>query len=112
MTKYLLECPDCEARFDLRKYAPERRVRCENCGAVVVIPYAPGDPAGEKAAPKELPPELRRKVVRALSLRRLTFLAVLLSVAAAGGAAILLQRREARRAAVPKPPEPPKVTQK
>jgi hypothetical protein len=106
MTKYLLECPDCEARFDLKKYAPERRVRCQNCGAVVVIPFAPGDPAGEKAAPKELPPELRRKIVRVLSLRRLALLAFLLCVAAAGGAAILLQRRQARLAGEPKPPEP------
>ncbi|HEX7897326.1 MAG TPA: hypothetical protein VF950_06175 [Planctomycetota bacterium] len=112
MTKYVLECPDCEARFDLKKYAPERRVRCQRCGAVVEIPFAPGDPAGEKAAAKELPPELRRKVVRILSLRRLAILAFLLSVAAAGGAAILVQRREARRAAVPKAPEPPKVTLK
>ena len=105
MTKYLLECPDCEERFDLKKYAPERRVRCHKCGAVVVIPYAPGDPAGEKAAPKDLPPALRRKIVRVLSLRRLALLAFLLCVAAAGGAAILVQRRQARQAVEPKPPE-------
>lgn len=110
MTKYLLECPDCAARFDLKKYAPERRTRCVECGAVVVIPYAPGDPAGQKEA-RELPPEIRRKIERVFSLRKLALIAFLLCAAAAGGAAILFQRREARLAAAleSKPPEP-KVT--
>lgn len=99
MTKYVLECPACEARFDLKRYAPERRTRCAECGTLIVIPYAPGDPAGEKA----LPPELRRKVERILSLRKLGLLALLLCAAAAGGAAILLKRQEARRTSERKP---------
>lgn len=105
MTRYVLECPDCETRFDLKAYAPERRVRCRRCGTVIEIPFAPGDPAGEPA--KGLKPELRRKVVRVLSLKRLALLAFLLSAAALGGAVILLQRREARLAAVVKAPEVP-----
>jgi hypothetical protein len=105
VTKYLLECPACETRFDLKAYAPERRVRCRKCGTVVVIPYAPDDPAAEKAGPRELPPELRRKVARVFSLRRLALLAGLLVTAALGGAVILVKRHEARLAAVPAPPE-------
>ncbi len=105
MTKYLLECPACEVRFELKAYEPERRLRCRKCGAIVVVPFAPGDPAAEKARPKELPPELRRKIVRVFSLKRLAILAILLVTAAAGGAVILVERREAKLAATPRPPE-------
>lgn len=104
MTKYVLECPECEARFELREYAPEKRVRCRKCDTVVEIPYAPGDrpPAKEKA---ELRPELRSKVVRALSLRKLGLVAFLLAVAAAGGFYILVKKHEAGPAAPPAAPE-------
>ncbi len=106
MAKYVLECPECDSRFELRKYAPEKRVRCRNCDAVVIIPYAPGDaPPVRPASPKALPPELRKKVVRALSIRKLALVAFLLAGAAAGGLVILIQKREAGPAAPPPPPE-------
>ena len=99
MTRYILECPDCEARFDLKAYVPEKRVRCRKCRAILSVPFAPGDPAGEKAAP-ELPPELRRKVSGALSLRRLAVLAAVLLVAVFAGLLVLVQRRAPGAAAV------------
>jgi hypothetical protein len=110
MTRYVLECPDCEARFDLKAYAPEKRVRCRKCGAILSIPFAPGDPSAPDAGVPELKPELQRKVRGALSIRRLAILAALLAAAAVGGAVVLVQRREARLEAVAKPPEEPPLT--
>jgi hypothetical protein len=101
MVRYQLECPECEARFDLAEYAPEKRVRCRSCKAVVVIPYAPGDAPPPPPAGKALKPELRQKVVRALSLKKLGLVASLLAVATAGGVYILLVKRDAG------PPPPP-----
>lgn len=108
---YQLECPDCEARFELRKYAPERRVRCRSCKAILVIPYAPGDPAAPKReGAAELDPELKRKLAGALSLRKLALLAVLLVAVVAAGAVLLVQRRQARLEALQAPPPEPKLT--
>lgn len=113
MAKYLLECPECEARFELKKYAPDSRVRCGKCDAVVVIPYAPGDgPPAKASAGKPLDPELRKKVVRALSLRKLGLVAFLLAMAAAGGLYILVKKREAGPAAPPAAPEERMTLQK
>jgi hypothetical protein len=106
MIKYVLECPECESRFELAAYAPEKRVRCRKCDAVVIIPFAPGDAAPPRPGEgKPLKPELRAKVVRALSLRKLVLMAFLLAVAAAGGGYILVKKREAGPAAPPAPPE-------
>jgi hypothetical protein len=110
MTKYLLECPDCESRFELRAYAPEKRVRCRRCGSFLIVPFAPGDPAAAKAEPRPLPPELQRKIAGALPIRRLAALAALLCLALLGGVLVLVQRREARLEALRLPPEPPKLT--
>jgi hypothetical protein len=108
VTRYLLECPGCEARFDLKAYAPERRVKCRRCGLVVAIPFAPGDPAAARAEAKGLSPEMQQKVIRVFSLRRLAALAGVLLLAAAGGAVLLVKRYEARQAAPP--PAAPEVT--
>jgi hypothetical protein len=111
MTRYVLECPECEARFDLKAYAPEKRVRCRKCRSILSIPYAPGDPAAEAAgAVTVLKPELQAKVRKAQSLRRLAAVAALLLAAALGGLFLLIQRREARLEAIAKPPEEPPLT--
>ena len=112
MTRYILECPECEARFDLKAYVPEKRVRCRKCRAIMSVPFAPEDPAGASQRPSapDLPPELRRKVSGALSLRRLGVLAVLLLAAVVAGLVVLIQRREARLEAAGKPPEVPALT--
>ncbi|HYE98872.1 MAG TPA: hypothetical protein VEJ18_08175, partial [Planctomycetota bacterium] len=110
MPTYQLECPDCDARFELRRYAPERRVRCTSCRAILVIPYAPDDPAAPKDDPPALPPELRRRLSGALALRKLGLLAALLVAVVAAGVVLVVQRRQARLAEIQAPPPPPKLT--
>ena len=91
MSRYLLECPDCGAREELKRYAPERWARCAACGAMMIVPRAPGDgPA---------PP--RR------SLRGTAACAALLTAAALGAALWLARAREARLEARDVPVERP-----
>ncbi len=112
MTKYVLECPQCLARFNLRRHVPGRRVRCRKCRTVVMIPdVSGGPPAAEAAAEKPLPPDLRRKLVRALSLPRLALVALLLTASLVGAAVALVRKRGEMGAAPPgPPPEPPRLT--
>jgi hypothetical protein len=72
----VLECPACAARFTLRRYEPDGRVRCRKCRAVVILPpLQPQTP--EAPARAAVPPRLRRALLR--SLRR----AILLAAASA-----------------------------
>lgn len=68
----VLECPACEAKFNLKRYVPDKRVRCRRCRAVVVLPAVEGQ--GLTTAP-ELDPERRARLVRALSIPRLSVMA-------------------------------------
>lgn len=106
MTRYVLECPSCEARFELKKYAPEKRVHCRKCRAVVIIPSesaAPDSPA------KPLDPRIQKKLARVFPLRKLALVAALLTAALAGGFYILLKKTEVRAAETARKP-PEKVT--
>lgn len=105
MAKYVLECPACESRFELKQYAPDTRVRCRKCGAVVIIPFAPGDRPAVAAASPGLDPEVRRKLVQALSLRKLALVSGLLCVALVGASYILMKRGEARAQETVKKPD-------
>lgn len=106
MSKYVLECPRCEARFELRKYAPDKRVHCRKCRAVVIIPSVPGAATGPAEAGKPLNPRLQEKLTRVFSLRKLALVSLLLAVALAGGFTILIKKSDLRApAASKKPPE-------
>jgi hypothetical protein len=94
MIKYVLECPSCVARFELKKYEPESRVRCRKCKAVVVVPSEPGGGTAQTREEKPLDPELRKKLIGILSLRKLALISSLLALALAGGIYILLRRGE------------------
>ena len=107
MTRYLLECPGCESRFELNRYEPGRRVHCLKCRAVVIIPAAEG--AASPGEPASLDPGLRRRLVRVFSLRKLALVSALLAVALAGGFVILVRKGE-WRGREPEKAEPAKVT--
>jgi hypothetical protein len=105
MTRYVLECPKCLTRFELLKYEPEERTRCRKCRAVMIVPAAPGAEAPPEAkAARPLDPEIRRKLVGILSIRKLALVSCLLAMALAGGFYVLIRKSEAR-AAEPKPVE-------
>ncbi len=108
MARYVLECPKCLARFELLKYEPDARTRCRKCKSVVIIPAAPGE-APQAAAARELDPEIRKKLVGILSIRKLALVSFLLAVAFAGGFYILVRKGEARTAEA-RPVEAEKIT--
>ncbi len=106
MARYILECPQCLARFNLRRHVPGRRFRCRKCRTVIIIPEAPAQvqvPAGAERKP--LSPELRAKVVNALALRRLALLATILTAVLAGATVAVVVKSERRFK-----PEPPPET--
>lgn len=109
MTRYILECPRCLARFNLRRYAPDERVRCRKCRAVVIIPRAPGDEEKSAEDPLlKLNPRIRMKVQKRHSLKRLSILSGLFLLALLLTMLIVIRRHRAepaRRAAenVPAP---------
>lgn len=98
MAQYLIECPQCEARFELLKYEPDRRVRCRRCGGVMIVPTAPGEeaPSGPPEA-KPLDARTREKLVRVFSIRKLALVALLLCLALAGAFALVVHRGRAGR---------------
>lgn len=101
MPRYVLECPACEARFELKKYVPEKRVHCRKCRSVVIVPPEGGAPSG---AAKTLDPRLQQKLSRVFSLKKLALVSALLAVALAGGSYILWQKGRSRLDPPVKPP--------
>lgn len=90
---YVLECPACAARFDLKKHDPNRRVRCRKCRAFMRVPPLPGqeEPKPEvKSA--ESPPEALRKLGESPAVRRWLAISCALLVAIAGGTYLLIRR--------------------
>lgn len=106
MAKYVLECPACEARFNLRRHVAHKRVRCRKCHATVIIPELPG---GAPVA-EPLPPEVKEKLVRVFELRKLAALAAALLAVFLAGAYLLVRKSEARAVAPPAEKPPPAVT--
>ena len=109
MTKIVLECPQCSARFNLKRYIPERRVRCKKCRAIVEIPVVDELlTADEKAkfADRSIDPAVQAKVARILSLRKLAILAALISVSVAGAGWLLYKRSQAPRVVAQKVDRP------
>ena len=106
MTRYVLECPKCESRFELKRYEPERRVHCRRCRAVVIIPAIDDgvSPPAETAVPR-----VRPRLGRLIPLGRLLLVSTLLAVALAGGFVILLRKGDARSQG-PEVKAPEKVT--
>ena len=108
MTKYILECPECDARFELKKYVPDHRTRCRKCRSIMVIPRAPGDEAPPvETASRHLDPRIRKKLVRVFSLKKLSAVALLLCAALVGASYILVKRNEARMEPAPAPEATP-----
>ncbi len=105
MARYVLECPACDARFELKKYAPDKRVHCRKCRAVVIIPAENGA-ASVPARP--IDPRIQQKLARFFSLKKLALVSGLLALALAGGSYILWQKSRTRLDPPAKPPE--KVT--
>ncbi len=101
MAQYVLECPACLARINLRRYIPRRRIRCPKCRAVVEIPVLEG--AGPGDAPGG--PRLRERFGEILRLKRLAAVALLLVLALAAGFTILVRQREGRATAAEGAPE-------
>jgi len=93
MPRYVLECPHCEARFRLKRYVRDERVRCRKCGEIVLVPAVEG---GDEESPASLDREIRRKLARIYSIRKQAILAFALAAALAGGT-ILLVREYGRR---------------
>jgi hypothetical protein len=109
MTKIVLECPQCSARFNLRRYVPEHRVRCRKCRAIVEIPVvdellSPQEKA--KFAERTLDPAVQAKVARILSLKKLAILAALISISVVGAGLLLYKRSQLPRVVVEKPDRP------
>lgn len=103
MTRYVLECPRCEARFDLKRYQPDQRVRCRKCRSVMAVPGATEPNAPQTA----IRGELRDRLVDTLGLKRLALASVLLLVSIIACAVLLARRAEAPP---PAPEEkPPRV---
>jgi len=94
----------------LRRHIPGRRLRCRSCRKILVVPEGPeSSPAPESWEPKPLPPELRARLVKALSLRRLAVLSLLLFSALVGAGIALVKKNERRGR--PEPPTPaPRLT--
>lgn len=112
MTRYILECPRCLGKAELRRYAPGKRVLCRGCRAILAVPEAPGSPPPARwGEPAPLSPELRAKVVGALALRRLGVIAFVLTLALLAAALALVRKRESSSpAASPTPPPVPRMT--
>lgn len=108
MARYVLECPQCDARFNLRRYVANKRVRCRKCRAVVIIPAVEG--LAPAPAARELPPEVRRTLARVFSLPRLAAAAGVLVVVFLGGLYLLIRKSEARAAPEPEPRIDPPLT--
>ncbi|MBI2898982.1 MAG: hypothetical protein HYY17_02245 [Planctomycetes bacterium] len=104
----VLECPNCSARFPLKRHEPDRRVRCRKCRATMIVPPLPWDAPSAPAAPAELPPEVREKLKRAYPIRARLAVSAALVLAVAVGVFILVRRIERRPVAAPvAEPEPP-----
>lgn len=106
MAKFVLECPKCEARFNLRKHVPGRRVRCRKCRAIVIIPNEDGTVPEFGDGKRRVDPELRKKLAAIFSVRKLALIAVLLAVALVGGAFILIQQYRTQRKVMAEEEEP------
>jgi hypothetical protein len=111
VARYILECPQCLEKAELRRHVPGKRVLCRKCRAVLVVPEAPGQPpVAPWGEPPPLSPELRAKVVKVLSLRRLGMVALVMTLILIGAALALIRKRESGSAPAP-PPEPePRMT--
>jgi predicted Zn finger-like uncharacterized protein len=55
VSRKIISCPACNARFDVAKYPPGSRVRCGRCSQVLTVPTATG-PLSEAAAVTPPPP--------------------------------------------------------
>ena len=110
MAVYLLECPDCEARFELKRHKPDRRVRCRKCRAVMIVPRAPGDPALAAETWKPLDPARRRRMVRAFSLPRLAMISGAACLVLSGTVWLFVVQGRGGVASAPSSPPPRKLT--
>ncbi len=111
MPRYILECPRCAARFNLRRHAPGWRIRCRRCRAVMIVPEAPGRVLNiEGPGARPLPPDVRARLVKALSLKRLAALSLLLAAALAGLTAAIVRKGEGREGPRPGPAPAERLT--
>jgi len=96
--RFVLECPKCEGKFNLKKYVPDKKVRCRRCRAIVKIPivdaYLTEDQRRQFADAKPLAPEMQAKLVKVFSLRRLVGMTALMVVLLAGGLYIFWMKME------------------
>jgi len=88
----LLECPNCAARYPLKRHEPDRRVRCRKCRAPMVIPRLPWEEVAEKGEAPQLAPEVKAKIVRSFRLRRWLLASVLFVLSAGLGVVVLIRR--------------------
>jgi hypothetical protein len=100
MVRYELECPACGMREALDRVDPGARRRCASCRKIMTVP-------GPEEERRELDPEIRRRLVRALALRRIALVAALMLVVLSVGTAALLDARAAKRDAPAGKDEPP-----
>lgn len=107
MPKLVLECPNCDARFNLKKYVADKRVRCRKCRAVMMIPRVDDlltDDERRRLAGRPIDFETQKKVARLLSLPKLAILALLVALAVPVAGWILWRRHHA-----PPPPKTPET---
>ncbi len=97
MPQYALECPSCGAREPLDAPEPEARVRCPSCRRVMIVPPL----QAVEPAERELDPALKRRLVRALAVKRLAILAAGLLLVSSLGLAVFVEAQAARREAAP-----------
>lgn len=93
----VLECPECEARYTLRRYEADRRVRCRRCRVIMAVPRLKGQP--EIA----VDPTRREKAVKAMSLPLFATLTIVSLVIVVVLVVWAVDRYRADRMAAPRP---------
>lgn len=67
-TALVLECPACTAKFNLKRYVAEKRIRCRKCSAIVELPALQGQAAEPAAPPRRAAPLLGWAILTGVSL--------------------------------------------
>ncbi len=112
--KLQLECPQCDTRFTLKRYVPDKKVRCRKCRAIIKIPvvaeYLTDAQKREFVAVVgggSIAPEMQVKVARIFSVPRLALMT--LSMLLLLGAGIWVFAWRARQVSAPRAVEKPAV---
>jgi len=96
--KFVLECPACGVRFNLKRYVPDKKVRCKKCRAIMRIPVVEAHLTdAEKSrfvGGGEADARVDAQVARILSLPRLAVMTVSMLVLLGAGVYMFWKRAQ------------------